>query len=143
MCHPIWLLSRKYGTVWYHPASFKFWYLTALSFVNFQEKLTGTSFTLCACEASFVRLAVCLALGARFASTGMTGGTPRSATAGRRRGAERRAVRAGWAENASGLGGCMRGQAVADGPQCELGRSASCCRCCWARLGWQAEKGRG
>jgi hypothetical protein len=70
MCHPIWLLSRKYGTVWYHPASSKFWYLTALSFVNFQEKLTGTSFTLCACEASFVRLAVCLAPGARFASTG-------------------------------------------------------------------------
>jgi hypothetical protein len=40
-----------------------------LSFVNFQEKLTGTSFALCACEASFVRLAVCLALGALFAST--------------------------------------------------------------------------
>jgi hypothetical protein len=50
--------SRKYGTVWYHPASSKFWYLTALSFVNFQEKLTGTSFALCVCEASFVRLAV-------------------------------------------------------------------------------------
>jgi hypothetical protein len=43
MCHLIWLLSRKYGTVWYHPASSKLWYLTALSFVNFQEKLTGTS----------------------------------------------------------------------------------------------------
>jgi hypothetical protein len=40
-----------------------------LSFVNFQEKLTGTSFALCACEASFVRLAVCLALSALFAST--------------------------------------------------------------------------
>jgi hypothetical protein len=39
MCHPIWLLSRKYGTVWYHPASSKLWYLTALSFVNFQEKI--------------------------------------------------------------------------------------------------------
>jgi hypothetical protein len=65
-------LSRKYGTVWYHPASSKFWYLTALSFVNFQEKLTGTSFALCACEASFVRLAVCLALSALFASTNMT-----------------------------------------------------------------------
>jgi hypothetical protein len=69
MCHPIWLLSRKYGTVWYHPASSKLWYLTALSFVNFQEKLTGTSFALGACEASIVRLAVCLALGALFAST--------------------------------------------------------------------------
>jgi hypothetical protein len=43
MCHPIWLCSRKYGTVWYHPASSKLWHLTALSFVNFQEKLTGTS----------------------------------------------------------------------------------------------------
>jgi hypothetical protein len=46
-----------------------FWYLTALSFVNFQEKLTGMSFALCACKASFVRLAVCLALSALFAST--------------------------------------------------------------------------
>jgi hypothetical protein len=71
MCHLIWLLSRKYGTVWYHPASSKLWYLTALPFVNFQEKLTGTSFALCACEASFVRLAVCLALSALFASTGI------------------------------------------------------------------------
>jgi hypothetical protein len=58
MCHLAWLFSRKYGTVWYHPASSKLWYLIALSFVNFQEKLTGTSFALCACEASFVRLAV-------------------------------------------------------------------------------------
>jgi hypothetical protein len=41
--YAIWLCSRKYGTVWYHPASSKLWYLTALSFVNFQEKLTGTS----------------------------------------------------------------------------------------------------
>jgi hypothetical protein len=69
MCHLAWLSSRKYGTVWYHPASSKLWYLTALSFVNFQEKLTGTSSALCACEASFVRLAVCLALSALFAST--------------------------------------------------------------------------
>jgi hypothetical protein len=43
MCHLVWLLSRKYGTVWYHPTSSKLWYLTSLSFVNFQEKLTGTS----------------------------------------------------------------------------------------------------
>jgi hypothetical protein len=43
MCHLVWLLSRKYRTVWYHPASSKLWYLTSLSFVNFQEKLTGTS----------------------------------------------------------------------------------------------------
>jgi hypothetical protein len=44
--------SRKYGTVWYHPASSKLWNLTTLSFVNFQEKLTGTSWNLFACEAS-------------------------------------------------------------------------------------------
>jgi hypothetical protein len=69
MCHLAWLSSRKYGTVWYHPASSKRWYLTTLPFVNFQEKLTGTSSALCACEASFVRLAVCLALSALFAST--------------------------------------------------------------------------
>jgi hypothetical protein len=69
MRHPIWLFSRKYGTVWYHPASSKLWYLTAFSFVNFQEKLNGTSFALCACEASVVLLAVCLALSAPFAST--------------------------------------------------------------------------
>jgi hypothetical protein len=53
MCYPSWLFSRKYGNVWYHPASSKLWHLTALSFVNFQEKLTGTSFPLSACEASF------------------------------------------------------------------------------------------
>jgi hypothetical protein len=58
MCRLVWLFSRKYGTVWHQPASSKLWYLTALSFVNFQEKLTGTSFALSACEASFVRLAV-------------------------------------------------------------------------------------
>jgi hypothetical protein len=31
--------SRKYGTVWYHPASSKLWYLTVLSFVNFSGKI--------------------------------------------------------------------------------------------------------
>jgi hypothetical protein len=49
MCHLMWPFSRKYGTVWYHPASSKPWYLTVLSFVNFQEKLTGTSSLLSAC----------------------------------------------------------------------------------------------
>jgi hypothetical protein len=29
--------SRKYGTVWYYPASSKLWHLTALSFVNFRK----------------------------------------------------------------------------------------------------------
>jgi hypothetical protein len=69
MCHLVWLLSRKYGTVWYHPASSKLWYLTSLSFVNFQEKLTGTSSLLFARAKPAFRLAVCLALGALFAST--------------------------------------------------------------------------
>jgi hypothetical protein len=48
--------SRKYGTIWYHPASSKLWNLTTLSFVNFQEKLTGTSWNLFACEASLFGL---------------------------------------------------------------------------------------
>jgi hypothetical protein len=48
--------SRKYGTVWYHPASSKLWNLTALSFVKFQGKLTGTSRDLFACEASLFGL---------------------------------------------------------------------------------------
>jgi hypothetical protein len=69
MCHPVWLFSRKYGTVWYHPACSKHWYLTTLSFVNFQEKLTGTSRDSLHVWSQLVRLAVCLALGARFAST--------------------------------------------------------------------------
>jgi hypothetical protein len=29
--------SRKYGIVWYHPASSKLWYLTTLPFVNFRK----------------------------------------------------------------------------------------------------------
>jgi hypothetical protein len=69
MCHPIRLPSRKYGTVWYHLASSKLWYLTTLSFVNFQGKLTGTSCDSLHVWSQLVRLAVCLALGARFAST--------------------------------------------------------------------------
>jgi hypothetical protein len=56
ICHLIWLYSRKYGTVWYHPASSKLWNLTTLSFVNFQGKLTGTSCDLYMCEASLFGL---------------------------------------------------------------------------------------
>jgi hypothetical protein len=73
MCHLVWLLSRKYGTVWYHPASSKLWYLTSLSFVNFQEKLTGTSSLLFARAKPAFRLAVCLTLGVLFASTNPNG----------------------------------------------------------------------
>jgi hypothetical protein len=69
MCHPIWLCSRKYGTVWYHPASSKLWYLTTLSFVNFQGNLTGTSHDSLHVWSQLVRLAVCLALGVHLAST--------------------------------------------------------------------------
>jgi hypothetical protein len=36
-----WLHSRKYGTVWYHPASSRF-YLTIFILCQFQGKLTGT-----------------------------------------------------------------------------------------------------
>jgi hypothetical protein len=75
MCHSIWLLSRKYGTVWYHPASSKLWYLTLLSFVNFQEKLTSTSRDSLRVWSQLVRLAVCLARGALFASTSCTAQT--------------------------------------------------------------------
>jgi hypothetical protein len=78
MCHPIWLYSRKYGTVWYHPASSKLWYLTTLSFVNFQGKLTGTSCDSLHVWSQLVRLAVCLALGAHFASTATNSLNPSS-----------------------------------------------------------------
>jgi hypothetical protein len=54
--HLTWLFSRKYGTVWYHLASSKLWYLTTLSFVNFQGKLTGTLRNPLACEASLLGL---------------------------------------------------------------------------------------
>jgi hypothetical protein len=37
MCHLIWLLSRKYGTVWYHPASSKLWYLTLYLLLIFRK----------------------------------------------------------------------------------------------------------
>jgi hypothetical protein len=56
ICHLTWLSSRKYGTVWYHPTSSKLWYLTTLSFVNFQGKLTGTLWNLLVCEASLFGL---------------------------------------------------------------------------------------
>jgi hypothetical protein len=36
ICRSNWLYSRKYGTVWYHPASSRF-YLTFSSFVSFRE----------------------------------------------------------------------------------------------------------
>jgi hypothetical protein len=41
ICHSNWLYSRKYGTVWYHPASSRF-YLTVFILSQFQGKLTGT-----------------------------------------------------------------------------------------------------
>jgi hypothetical protein len=41
ICRSNWLYSRKYGTVWYHPASSKF-YQTVFILCQFQGKLTGT-----------------------------------------------------------------------------------------------------
>jgi hypothetical protein len=41
ICCSNWLYSRKYGTVWYHPASSRF-YLTVFILCQFQGKLTGT-----------------------------------------------------------------------------------------------------
>jgi hypothetical protein len=41
ICHSNWLYSRKYGTVWYPPASSRF-YLTVFILCQFQGKLTGT-----------------------------------------------------------------------------------------------------
>jgi hypothetical protein len=40
ICHSNWLHSRKYGTVWYHPASSRF-YLIVFILCQFQGKLTG------------------------------------------------------------------------------------------------------
>jgi hypothetical protein len=41
ICRSNWLYSHKYGTVWYHRASSRF-YLTVFILSQFQEKLTGT-----------------------------------------------------------------------------------------------------
>jgi hypothetical protein len=41
ICRSNWLYSCKYGTVWYHPASSRF-YLTFFILCQFQGKLTGT-----------------------------------------------------------------------------------------------------
>jgi hypothetical protein len=77
MCHLVWLLSRKYGTVWYHPASSKLWYLTPLSFVNFQEKLTGTSSSLFA--RAKPACSACCVFGARCTFCVNRGGRPATA----------------------------------------------------------------
>jgi hypothetical protein len=39
MCLFTWLSSRKYGTVWYHPASSKLWYLTAFHLLSISGKI--------------------------------------------------------------------------------------------------------
>jgi hypothetical protein len=41
ICRSNWLYSRKYGTVWYHPTSSRY-YLTVFILCQFQGKLTGT-----------------------------------------------------------------------------------------------------
>jgi hypothetical protein len=60
--------SRKYGTVWYHPASSKLWHLTMLPFVNFR-KIDSHALESSRVLSQLIRLAVCLAQGADFAST--------------------------------------------------------------------------
>jgi hypothetical protein len=60
--------SRKYGTVWYHWASSKLWHLTTLPFVNFR-KIDWHALESARVLSQLVRLAVCLARGADFAST--------------------------------------------------------------------------
>jgi hypothetical protein len=60
--------SRKYGTVWYHPTSSKLWHLTVLPFVNFR-KIDWHTLESARVWSQLVRLAVCLAQGADFAST--------------------------------------------------------------------------
>jgi hypothetical protein len=60
--------SRKYGTVWYHPASSKLWHLTTLPFVNFR-KIDWHALESARVLSQLVRLAVCLARGVDFAST--------------------------------------------------------------------------
>jgi hypothetical protein len=71
ICHSKWLHNRKYGTVWYHPASSRF-YLTIFILCQFPGKLTGTlpnSDARATCVKLVIRLAVCLAWGADFMST--------------------------------------------------------------------------
>jgi hypothetical protein len=41
ICRSNWLYSSKYGTVWYHPASFRF-YLTVFILCQFHRKMTST-----------------------------------------------------------------------------------------------------
>jgi hypothetical protein len=60
--------SRKYETVWYHPTSSKLWHLTTLLFVNFR-KIDWHALESARVLSQLVRLAVCLARGADFAST--------------------------------------------------------------------------
>jgi hypothetical protein len=60
--------SRKYGTVWYHPASSKLWHLTTLPFVNFR-KIDWHALESARVLSQLVRLVVCLARGVDFTST--------------------------------------------------------------------------
>jgi hypothetical protein len=64
--------SRKYGTVWYHPTSFKLWHLTTLPFVNFR-KIHWHPLQSARALSQLVRLVVCLMRGADFASIGSRG----------------------------------------------------------------------
>jgi hypothetical protein len=60
ICRFDWLCSRKYGTIWYHPTSSRF-YLTIFILCQFQGKLTVTLRIRQRVLSQLVRLAVCLA----------------------------------------------------------------------------------
>jgi hypothetical protein len=59
ICRFDWLRSRKYGTVWYHLASSRF-YLTFFILCQFQGKLTGTLRIRPRVLSQLFRLAACL-----------------------------------------------------------------------------------
>jgi hypothetical protein len=72
ICRFNWLYSRKYGTVWYHPTSFRF-YLTVFILCQYQGKNWLARFRISTpgphAWSQLIQLAVCLAWGADFTST--------------------------------------------------------------------------
>jgi hypothetical protein len=65
-----WLCIRKYGTVWYHPASSRF-YLTIFILCQFQGNWLARFRIRPRVLSQLIRLAVCLAWGAEFTSTSL------------------------------------------------------------------------
>jgi hypothetical protein len=72
ICHSDWLYSRKYGTVWYHPTSSRFYLTFFLSFVSFRENWLARFRILTLGPrvlSQLIWLAMCLAWGADCTST--------------------------------------------------------------------------